>query len=254
MSNPTNGPSARAFRSSAQYVQDSAGGQFDIFEWHPAYMSCQKYFLDYAQHDASVQAVSALVNILLPRQWRDGPITSSSTTTTTTNQSTSSGSGVPLPKAGEAYPMPGLFNYHAPPSQSQDTSRSQCISLIPYIRRLIVTGFDLPPVLHGFFGDDWRKGVGPLHECERRNYLFAAKSGGWAKVKDQYDMGTQETVPFLQPPRDVQLAEIENAEKLWSQWLAVEDWMIGPRAFDANASAEHRGGREPGQFEQNMEQ
>lgn len=104
------------------------------------------------------------------------------------------------------------------------------MSLVPFIRRLIVTGFDRDAVLHGFFGDDWRKGVGPIQECERRNYLFAAKSGGWGQVKAQYDMNPQETVPFLQPPQNVDLAEIENAEKLWSQWLAVEDWMVGPRA------------------------
>ena len=97
---------------------------------------------------------------------------------------------------------------------------------MPFIRRLVVTGFDKDAVLHGFFGDDWRKGVGPIQECERRNYLFAAKSGGWGQVKAQYDMGSQETVPFLQPPQNIDIAEIESAEKLWSQWLAVEDWMV----------------------------
>jgi len=37
---------------------------------------------------------------------------------------------------------------------------------------------DFPDVLRGFFGDDWAAGVDPLHEQERRNYLFTAKSGG----------------------------------------------------------------------------
>ena len=83
-----------------------------------------------------------------------------------------------------------------------------------------------------FFGDDWRKGIGPLHECERRNYLFAAKSSGWANAKCQYDMSPHESVPFLVPLQDVQLTEIEGAEELWSQWLAMEDWMVGPRAPD----------------------
>jgi len=104
------------------------------------------------------------------------------------------------------------------------------VSLVPYIRRLIITGFDKEAVLHGFFGNDWRKGVGPVHECERRNYLFAAKSGGWATVKQQYDMDPEQSAPYLQPPQNVHLAEIESAEKLWSQWLAMEDWMVGPRA------------------------
>lgn len=66
--------------------------------------------------------------------------------------------------------------------------------------------------------------------CTSGNYLFAAKSTGWAKVKHQYDMSPHESVPFLQPLQDVQLAEIKGAEKAWSQWLAMEDWMVGPRA------------------------
>ena len=92
--------------------------------------------------------------------------------------------------------------------------------------------------MHGFFGDDWKKGVGPMWECERRNYLFAAKSVGWAKVKYQYDMSPHESVPFLKPLQNVNLNEIEAAEKTWSQWLAMEDWMVGPRAPDAEDGQE----------------
>jgi len=103
---------------------------------------------------------------------------------------------------------------------------------------------DREAVMHGFFGDDWVKGVGPQHECERRNYLFAAKSVGWAKVKCQYDMSPHESVPFLKPLQDVQLAEIEGAEKTWSQWLAMEDWMVGPRAPDADDHARETSRRE----------
>jgi hypothetical protein len=84
---------------------------------------------------------------------------------------------------------------------------------------------DKEGIMHGFFGEDWRKGVGPVHECERRNYLFTAKSVGWAKLKCQYDMSPHESVPYIKPLQDVQLAEIESAEKMWSQWLAMEDWM-----------------------------
>jgi hypothetical protein len=89
---------------------------------------------------------------------------------------------------------------------------------------------DSTGIMHGFFGDDWRQGVGPLHECERRNYLFAAKSVGWANVKRTYDMSSHETVPYLKPLQNVQPAEIEGAEGAWSRWLAMEDWMVGPRA------------------------
>ena len=103
----------------------------------------------------------------------------------------------------------------------------------------MVTGLDFPGVLHGFFGDDWAAGVGPLHEQERRNYLFAAKSGGWASVKKDYDMSPLETVPFMRPLQGPVIVEIEAAEKSWSEWLAMEDWMVGPRAPEA-----HRQGAE----------
>lgn len=91
---------------------------------------------------------------------------------------------------------------------------------------------DNPGVLHGMFGDDWVAGVGPLHEQERRNYFFAAKSGGWASVKRDYDMLPMETVPFLRPLSDPGDVEIQAAERTWSEWLAMEDWMVGPRAPD----------------------
>lgn len=89
--------------------------------------------------------------------------------------------------------------------------------------------------------------MGPLHEQERRNYLFAAKSGGWASVKRDYDMLPLEMVPFMRPLQGPIIAEIEAAEKSWSEWLAMEDWMVGPRAPEnmpgAGAESSSRGGR-----------
>lgn len=102
---------------------------------------------------------------------------------------------------------------------------------------------DFPGILHGFFGDDWVDGIGPMHEQERRNYLFAAKSGGWAAVKREYDIPPLETVPFLRPLQGVTDVEINAAERTWSEWLAMEDWMVGPRApesEDAPGSASVR--------------
>ncbi len=101
----------------------------------------------------------------------------------------------------------------------------------------MVTGMDFPGVLHGFFGDDWTTGIGPMHEVERRNYLFAAKSGGWASVKRDYDMLPLETVPFLRPLQGASDVEINAAEKAWSEWLAMEDWMVGPREPDAMSTS-----------------
>lgn len=85
--------------------------------------------------------------------------------------------------------------------------------------------------------------MGPLHEQERRNYLFAAKSGGWASVKKDYDMLPLETVPFMRPLQGPVIAEIEAAEKSWSEWLAMEDWMVGPRApehMDSGGGQQHQ--------------
>lgn len=105
--------------------------------------------------------------------------------------------------------------------------------MLPYIRRLVATGFDYPAVLHGFFGDDWLTGIGPLHEQERRNYLFAAKSDTWLTVKAAYDMGEEQAIPFLRPLLNVSEKEIVGAEASWSEWLAMQDWMLGPREPEA---------------------
>ena len=72
-----------------------------------------------------------------------------------------------------------------------------------------------------------------MHEIERRNYLFAAKSASWMEVKQAYDGAQDETVPFLSSLKDPSEKEIQNAEATWSEWLAMQDWMIGPRAPDA---------------------
>ncbi|OJZ87124.1 hypothetical protein ASPFODRAFT_561269 [Aspergillus luchuensis CBS 106.47] len=188
-------------------AQASAGDNFDIFQWHPRYQSCQRYFLDHAQHSDAVQALSAFLNIRLPFQWQSNPVVSSHTDP---SRSAASQSSTSSPAS------------NPPPS----------VSLIPYIRRLVATGMDFPGVLHGFFGDEWGAGIGPLHEQERRNYLFAAKSGGWAAVKKDYDMPPLETIPFLRPLQGPLDSEIEAAERSWSEWLAMEDWMVGPRAPD----------------------
>jgi len=66
--------------------------------------------------------------------------------------------------------------------------------------------------------------VKPLQEHERRNYLFAAKSASWLEVKQAYDMGVDETVPFLKPLRQATEEEIRAAEEGWSEWLAMQDW------------------------------
>jgi hypothetical protein len=220
---------------------------FDILDWHPAYTSCQRYFLDHAQHEPATQALCALINIRLPFQWLNTPITSST----------------PQPPASSA-PGPSQFTFNAFPRQSGVGSPNRSrhgsgspphnfVSLVPYIRRLVVTAFDKPPILHGMFGDDYQRGVLPHVDCERRNYLFAAKHGGWRTCKKQYDSGSggggDESVPFMKPLDEAKMEELTVAEKQWSSWLAMEDWMVGPRApEDASAGSSqqysHSGGSE----------
>ncbi|KAJ5306416.1 hypothetical protein PENANT_c017G09245 [Penicillium antarcticum] len=104
------------------------------------------------------------------------------------------------------------------------------VSLRPYIRRLIVTAQDSPTVMNTFFGSDWEAGVGVIYKQERANYLFTAKSSGWAATKAAYDISPDEQTPFLRPLRDPSEEEIRVAEARWSEWLAMEDWMVGARS------------------------
>lgn len=107
-------------------------------------------------------------------------------------------------------------------------------SISVFLRRLVVTGLDSPDALRQWFGSEWEIGIKPMHQQERMNYLFASKSGGWDLVKQTYDMLPDETVPFVKPLRGVTEDEIRCAEDLWSEWLAMEDWMLGPRWPDSN--------------------
>lgn len=187
---------------------------FNIFEWYPKYQNCQRYFVRHAQFGLPVQALAAFLNILLPCQ-KDPIITSRR----------------PNPDELASASRPGPAGR---PVRGEDAAPNEIATpLLPYIRRLVVTGMDLPSVLHGFFGDDWQLGVGLLHEQERRNYLFAAKSEGWASVKRDYDIQPIETVPFLRPLQRAADAEMTGAERAWSRWLAMEDWMVGSKTPDS---------------------
>ncbi|KAH8908905.1 hypothetical protein BR93DRAFT_936477 [Coniochaeta sp. PMI_546] len=233
-------------------VQPFLDAQFDIFEWHTHFQSCVRYFLDHAQYNGPVQALAAFVNIRLPFQ-KPNPVLSSRSAGTPppppgaghpgavgggvgaagvgggfggqSSSSASSSSGRGGVSARADLPVGHGHHPHHPPSPQLPPH----VTLLPYIRRLVATGFDYPAVLHGFFGDDWLTGIGPLHEQERRNYLFAAKSDTWLTVKAAYDMGEEQSIPFLRPLQNVTEKEIVGAEVSWSEWLAMQDWMLGPR-------------------------
>lgn len=121
------------------------------------------------------------------------------------------------------------------PSQRPDYHNTQSsagpfFSLRPYVRRLIVTAQDSPSIMTAFFGTDWPAGVGVIYKQERVNYLFTAKSSGWGQTKAAYDILPDEQTPFLRPLRDPEEEEIRTAEARWSEWLAMEDWMLGARS------------------------
>lgn len=209
------GPSTRGGSGPGEETfQPFQESQFDIFEWYPQFQSCVRYFLDHAQHSVPVQAVAAFVNIKLPCQRPANPIMSSK----------------PAPGSGPSSPSGGAGSSRGAAGKVPMVSPIGYVTLVPYIRRLVATGFDFPAVLHGFFGDDWAAGVGPLHEAERRNYLFATKSDTWLRVKTNYDMGDEQMIPFLRPLQNVTEKEIRTSETSWSEWLAMQDWMVGPRA------------------------
>jgi hypothetical protein len=193
-------------------------GQFDIFDWYPSFQSCVRYFLEHAQYNGPVQALAAFINIQLPFQKAAShnqplpPVIGGGP-----------GGGPGPGPGGRHSPATAANPYHHPPAHAHASTTS----LQPYIRRLVATGFDHPAVLHGFFGDDWERGVRPLHEQERRNYLFAAKSSSWLEVKRAYDHvggAGDEPVPFLKPLKNVSEGEIVAAEAGWSEWLAMQDW------------------------------
>lgn len=227
---------------SAPLTGDSS---FDVLDWHPAYQSCQRYFLDYAQHEPGTQALCALINIKLPHQWLSMPVFSAVPAASGSSSSQSTAGQFTFgnyPRGGSS--SNGSGNGVSSPSRGRNGQREATtfVSLVPYIRRLVVTGFDKPPILHGFFGDDYVRGVLPHVECERRNYLFAAKHGGWRTCKKQYDGGSggggvDETVPFMKPLQDSKAEEMNAADKAWSSWLAMEDWMVGPRAPEGGRRA-----------------
>jgi hypothetical protein len=89
-------------------------------------------------------------------------------------------------------------------------------------------GLDNNLNLEKFFGSGWSSGIGTMHGNERKNYLKAAKRS-WLEVKLAYDIGSEETVPFLVPLRGATEKEITDAGLDWSEWLAMQDWMLGPR-------------------------
>ncbi|KAL6235604.1 hypothetical protein BDW75DRAFT_209206 [Aspergillus navahoensis] len=163
-------------------------------DWHSAYAACVQHFLDHAQHSAPVQSLAVYINIRLPCQRLSKPI----------------------------------VRFDGNPSENgQPSSR---VSLRHYIRRLVATGNDTPVTLEAFFGAGWVNGVGNIAKQERLNYLFTAKSAGFAATKAAYDVLPDEHVPFLRPIRDATEEEISTAEKYWSEWMAMEDWMVGPRS------------------------
>lgn len=238
-SGPSGSNTARPGGSSNQHFEQRAGpGKkvFDVFSWYPNYQSCQRYFLEVAQFDYACQALAAFLNIKLPYQrlsaadFKHYQLASNNIR---------NGIGLPPPfRMGFPPPpppppsMPGQQGVHLQPVDHLSFGN---VSLLPYIRRLVVTGYDADGIMHGWFGDDWMSGLNPLLESERQNYMFAAKSSDWLTLKKSYDTVTEESVPFMVPLQRCTEAEIVRAEDAWSSALSMRDWTIGPRSLDEEA-------------------
>jgi hypothetical protein len=93
--------------------------QFDIFEWYPQYQSCQRYFLDHAQHSVPVQALAAFLNIRLPYQRQPHPTFTYSAPGTPSQGTTGLGRSQ-------------AFRVHSPPSPSLPSANADpFVTLIP---------------------------------------------------------------------------------------------------------------------------
>ncbi|KAL2760551.1 hypothetical protein ACRALDRAFT_2039171 [Sodiomyces alcalophilus JCM 7366] len=217
--------------------------EFDVLEWYPHFQSCVRYFLDHAQYDGPIQAFAAFLNIKLPCQQLQNPVFSykpAASSPATVAAAAAARHPSAHPAAASAVHMPGYAASPGIPAPMVSPGPN-VISITPYLRRLVAMGLDSPGILHGFFGDDWVAGIGRLHEVERRNYLFAAKSRPWLSVKDSYDMGDGQYIPYLKPlqgpsEKEMRAADVNWSEWLsvgdrqWKEWMAMEDWVIGPRA------------------------
>ena len=144
--------------SSSGGETDGAVGGFDVIAWYPKHQCCQRYFVEVAQHSYPCQALAAFINIKLPFQRAVGssnPPTRSTPVQPPPPFQTRFGLQLPPPPLAQA-------QLHHPTMPSHGW-----VSLYPYIRRLVATGFDTPAILHGWFGDDWECGIGPQHEQEK---------------------------------------------------------------------------------------
>ncbi|KAI9374785.1 hypothetical protein BJX61DRAFT_532142 [Aspergillus egyptiacus] len=188
----------RSFVASGLPPQSANGDLYQVHlpDWYPRYTACMRHFLDKAQYSASVQSLAAYINIRLPCQQLSNPVS----------------------------------RFEACSASSSDGMAPAQVSLRHYIRRLVVTGNDTPSILGAFFGRDWESGVGAIRQQERMNYLFTAKSSGWASTKAAYDILPDEHTPFLRPIQNTTEEELSMADNCWSEWLAMEDWMVGPRS------------------------
>ncbi|RAK74065.1 uncharacterized protein BO72DRAFT_450972 [Aspergillus fijiensis CBS 313.89] len=180
---------------------DPSSTPIDLLDtWYPQYLRCTQYFLEQGQFSPAVLSLAAFLNIRLPCQRGERQESSSFS---------SSDAGGPAAAAAAA---------------------AAHVQLRRYVRRLVVTAHDSPEVLQAFFGAEWAGGVGCVVQQERQTYLFTAKSSGWAATKAAYDLLPDEQTPFLRPLRAPAEEELRLAESRWSDWLAMEDWMVGPRS------------------------
>jgi hypothetical protein len=181
--------------------------------------------MEEGQYKEASKVLAAFINIRLPHQIPGSPLQQFFSTT---SQLPWVGPDEDIRRKAQA-----SINFNGPDhhrSANPLTDAYTSISLFPYIKRLVCTGFDKDEVMYGFFGDRWVGGIKPLVQQERKNFLFAVRSKGssWLKVKENYDtgMGPNELVPFLKPLDVLGGSVLERAkgDVEWTEWQEFENW------------------------------
>lgn len=138
-----------------------------------------------------------------------------------------SGSRGPTPFPAESFEPTTTPRHSPPPIPSPTNVMSPSltkaayygwVSPVPYIRRLVVTGNDQNTNFLLWFGPNWERGMAMTIEHERRNMFLAARESTWLQVKESYDIGFDESVPYVCPRKPDDDEEWNRLGSYWYKW------------------------------------
>ncbi|RPA75506.1 hypothetical protein BJ508DRAFT_332025 [Ascobolus immersus RN42] len=219
-------PTPQSSRDDDSVAPQQAALNFDLTLWHVHHQACRTYFVEEGQYKEAAKALAAFLNIRLPHQIPGTPLRQQFFSTT--SQLPWAGPDEDIRRKAQASLSFNGPDHHRSPNPLTDAYTD--ISLFPYLKRLVCTGFDKDSVMLELFGEHWMQGIKRLLDQERKNFLFAVRSKGssWLKVKEVYDagMGPNELVPFLKPLGEAEdgASERGQADMEWKQWEEFEAW------------------------------